>query len=78
MRCRACEVEAGAGHELAVAALQPAYFDQNWYGRMSLFIRQGKAVLTAEYTDTGARPANFCPKARDFCSRGLERHRDKR
>ena len=41
-------------------------FDQNWCGRMSPFIRRGKAVLAAEYTDTGAKPANFCPKARDL------------
>ena len=41
-------------------------FDQGWCGRMSPFVRQGKAVLAAEYTDTGARPASFCPKARNL------------
>lgn len=39
-------------------------FDQNWCSRMSPFIDQNKAVLAAEYTDTGATRARFCPKAR--------------
>lgn len=39
-------------------------FDQGWCGRMKPFVNRNKAVLAAEYTDTGARPAEFCPKAK--------------
>jgi hypothetical protein len=38
-------------------------FDQGWCGRMSPFVNRGKAVLSAEYTDTRAKPAEFCSKA---------------
>ena len=38
-------------------------FDQRWCGEMSPFVDQNKAVLAAEYTDTGARLSRFCPKA---------------
>jgi hypothetical protein len=38
-------------------------FEWNWCSEMSPFIGQNKAVLAAEYTDTGARPSRFCPKA---------------
>ncbi len=41
-------------------------FDEGWCSRMSPFVDQGKAVLAAEYTDTGARLATFCPKARNL------------
>jgi hypothetical protein len=41
-------------------------FDQGWCNRMSPFVQQDKAVLAAEYTDTGARLAKFCPKARNL------------
>ena len=39
-------------------------FDQGWCARMKPFTSQGKAVLAAEYTDTGARTSEFCPKAK--------------
>lgn len=39
-------------------------FDQGWCGRMSPFIKSGKAVLAAEYTDTRIKPREFCPKAK--------------
>jgi hypothetical protein len=38
-------------------------FDQNWFGEVSPFVSQNKAVLAAEYTDNGARLSRFCPKA---------------
>ncbi len=38
-------------------------FDQSWCGEMSPFVDQNKAVLAAEYMDTGARLSRFCPKA---------------
>lgn len=38
-------------------------FDQGWCAKMSTFVDDGKAVLAAEYTDTGARLSRFCPKA---------------
>jgi len=41
-------------------------FDQGWCNRMSSFVQQGKAVLAAEYTDTGARLEKFCPRARNL------------
>jgi hypothetical protein len=37
--------------------------DQKWCGAMSPFVEKEKAVLSAEYTDTGARLSRFCPKA---------------
>ena len=39
-------------------------FDQGWCGMMSPFVKQGKAVLAAEYTDTGIKPRQFCPEAK--------------
>ena len=41
-------------------------FDQGWCNRMSPFVQQGKAVLAAEYTDTGASLGKFCPRARNL------------
>ena len=38
-------------------------FDERWCNEMSPFVDQSKAVLAAEYTDTGARLNDFCPKA---------------
>jgi hypothetical protein len=38
-------------------------FEWNWCGEMSPFVNQNKAVLAAEYTDTGARLSRLCPKA---------------
>ena len=38
-------------------------FDGRWCGKMSPFVEQGKAVLAAEYTDTGMTKRRFCPKA---------------
>ena len=39
-------------------------FEWRWCGEMSPFIENGKAVLAAEYTDTGAKLARFCPRAK--------------
>lgn len=41
-------------------------FAQNWCHEMSPFVAQNKAVLAAEYTDTGARLSRFCPKAQSL------------
>jgi len=41
-------------------------FDQGWCNQMRPFIREGKAVLAAEYTDTGASTGEFCPRAREL------------
>ena len=38
-------------------------FEWNWCHEMSPFVDQNKAVLAAEYTDTGARLSRFCPEA---------------
>jgi hypothetical protein len=41
-------------------------FAQNWCHEMSPFVDGNKAVLAAEYTDTGARLSRFCPKAQSL------------
>ena len=38
-------------------------FEGNWCGEMGPFVGRNKAVLAAEYTDTGARISRFCPRA---------------
>lgn len=38
-------------------------FDERWCNEISPFVGQNKAVLAAEYTDTGARLNKFCPRA---------------
>lgn len=39
-------------------------FAGGWCRKMSPFIENGKPVLAAEYTDTGAKTSEFCPKAK--------------
>ena len=54
-----------------VRALLPYYdwaltedcFKQGWCPQMRPFVRQGKAVLVAEYTDTGMTRRKFCARA---------------
>ena len=41
-------------------------FDQGWCNQMRPFVHQNKAVLAAEYTDTGSRTSKFCPRAREL------------
>jgi len=41
-------------------------FDGRWCGKMSPFVEQNKAVLAAEYTDTGITRQKFCPRAEDL------------
>jgi hypothetical protein len=41
-------------------------FDGKWCHMMSPFVDANKAVLAAEYTDTGARLSRFCPKAQSL------------
>ena len=50
-------------YDLDDFAITEDCLDQNWCHKMSPFIDQNKAVLAAEYTDTGARLARFCPRA---------------
>jgi hypothetical protein len=49
--------------ELYDFAITEDCFEGSWCGEMSPFVDQNKAVLAAEYTDTGARRSRFCPKA---------------
>ena len=44
-------------------AITEDYFDEGWCQRLSPFVEGNKAVLAAEYTDTGATTARFCPRA---------------
>lgn len=44
-------------------ALTEDCFAQGWCGEMTPFIQAGKAVLAAEYTDTGITTADFCAPA---------------
>ena len=39
-------------------------FDQGWCYKMWPFISSGKAVLAAEYTDTGIKRGEFCTRAK--------------
>lgn len=41
-------------------------FDGNWCEEISLFVENGKAVLAAEYTDTGITRGEFCGEARNL------------
>ena len=45
-------------------ALTEDCFDGNWCGSMQPYIEQGKAVLMAEYTDTGVNFENACTWAK--------------
>ena len=49
--------------ELYDFAITEDCFEGSWCGEMSPFVDQNKAVLAAEYTDTGARPSRFRPEA---------------
>jgi hypothetical protein len=51
-------------------------FDGGWCGRMSPFVRQNKAVLAAEYTDTRANLSEFCPRARELRFDAILKKRD--
>jgi len=51
-------------------------FDQGWCHRMRPFVRQNKAVLAAEYTDTGAKTSEFCPRARELGFDAILKKRD--
>jgi endo-alpha-1,4-polygalactosaminidase (GH114 family) len=45
-------------------ALTEDCFDQGWCDDLSPFIKAGKPVFSAEYTDTGIRLEDFCPQAK--------------
>jgi hypothetical protein len=44
-------------------ALTEDCFAEGWCEQLQVFIRAGKPVLAAEYTDTGMTLAGFCPQA---------------
>jgi hypothetical protein len=47
-------------------ALTEDCFDQGWCEEMLPIVQAGKAVFAAEYTDTGIRPEDFCPQAKEW------------
>ena len=57
-------------------ALTEDCFYQNWCKQMKPFIQQGKAVFTAEYTDTGITLDDFCPQAKEIEFSAIFKNRD--
>ena len=57
-------------------ALTEDCFDEGWCEDMLPFIRAGKAVFAAEYTDTGIRLEDFCPAAQSLGFSAILKHRD--
>jgi hypothetical protein len=57
-------------------ALTEDCFDQGWCDRTLPFVQNGKPVLDAEYTDTGATLDSFCPRAKELGIRAILKHRN--
>lgn len=57
-------------------ALTEDCFAQGWCDQMAPFVRAGKSVFAAEYTDTGMTTGQFCARARAMGFSGLLKRRD--
>jgi hypothetical protein len=57
-------------------ALTEDCFDQGWCTDMSPFIRNGKPVFAAEYTDTGITLGDICPQAEKLQFSPILKHRN--
>ena len=57
-------------------ALTEDCFDQGWCGQVTPFVTAGKAVFTAEYTDTGLTMDQFCPQAGVLNFNAILKHRN--
>ncbi|MFV1948565.1 MAG: endo alpha-1,4 polygalactosaminidase [Anaerolineales bacterium] len=57
-------------------ALTEDCFDQDWCEEMLPFIRAGKPVFAAEYTDTGISLEDFCPQAREMGINAILKNRE--
>jgi hypothetical protein len=57
-------------------ALTEDCFADDWCADIAPFIAAGKAVFTAEYTDTGITLADFCPPAAVLGLSAILKHRD--
>lgn len=57
-------------------ALTEDCFDQGWCEMLLPFLRIGKLVLDAEYTDTGITLEEFCPQAKALGIQAILKHRD--
>lgn len=57
-------------------ALTEDCFDQGWCEQMIPFIKAGKAVIDAEYTDTGITLEDFCSQAQALQFSAILKHRD--
>jgi hypothetical protein len=57
-------------------ALLEDCFDQGWCELFRPFLDAGKAVLDAEYTDTGITLGQFCPQAQALGIRAILKHRN--
>ena len=51
-------------------------FDQGWCYKMRPFISSEKAVLATEYTDTGIKREEFCPRAKRMKFDAIHKKRD--
>lgn len=51
-------------------------FEERWCNKMLPFIQKGKAVLSAEYTDTGASLDTFCPQAKELQFAAMLKNRE--
>lgn len=57
-------------------ALTEDCFKQGWCRQVRPFVRQGKAVLAAEYTDTGMTRRKFCSRAKKLKFDAILKKRD--
>jgi len=57
-------------------ALAEDCFDQGWCEMLLPFLRSGKLVLDAEYTDTDITLDEFCPQAKALGIQALLKHRN--
>lgn len=57
-------------------ALTEDCFAQGWCDQLAPFVRQGKSVFAAEYTDTGMTLGAFCPRALSLGLSGILKHRE--
>jgi hypothetical protein len=57
-------------------ALTEDCFDQGWCEMLLPFLKNGKPVLDAEYTDTGITLDEFCPQAKALRIQAILKHRN--
>lgn len=56
-------------------ALTEDCFAQGWCGQVTPFVKAGKSVFAAEYTDSGSTLSQFCPQAQALGFSAILKHR---